>query len=263
MAHLRSAVQRIAGSLESDAARESVPPAQAWAWFAAPWVGGLLVAATVVHRPLFFWIVAEDHPLEWAQFVLYAAAAVGAAACIRPLWANDHKVFAALLVLLGVFCLFTAGEEISWGQRIFGFNTPTDLEGVNHQDEFNLHNINEGFDVQKLFNYIQIVAGLVGGALPWLTRWSRPRLRGQFWRRASPALFLTSSFMVVGLYRVARLAMPGSEQRPVPVKFGEWAELCLAFGLFAYVWMLRRSQLHDSGQRPDVAADPPAAGTPA
>jgi hypothetical protein len=41
---------------------------------------------------------------------------------------------------LAVLFLFGAGEEISWGQRIFKFVTPDSLSTLNRQDEFNLHN---------------------------------------------------------------------------------------------------------------------------
>ena len=37
--------------------------------------------------------------------------------------------------------VFAAGEEISWGQRMFGFETPDYLRDVNFQNEFNVHNI--------------------------------------------------------------------------------------------------------------------------
>ena len=37
--------------------------------------------------------------------------------------------------------VFAAGEEISWGQRIFGFETPDYLRDINFQNEFNVHNI--------------------------------------------------------------------------------------------------------------------------
>lgn len=43
--------------------------------------------------------------------------------------------FAVLMFMVG-------GEEISWGQRIFGIATPASLDSVNVQNEFNIHNIN-------------------------------------------------------------------------------------------------------------------------
>ena len=40
--------------------------------------------------------------------------------------------------------VFAAGEEISWGQRIFEFATPDFLMPLNEQKEFNVHNISYG-----------------------------------------------------------------------------------------------------------------------
>jgi hypothetical protein len=36
---------------------------------------------------------------------------------------------------------FAAGEELSWGQRIFGLKTPESLAAANEQGELNLHNL--------------------------------------------------------------------------------------------------------------------------
>ena len=44
-------------------------------------------------------------------------------------------------ILGGIAFLFAAGEEISWGQRIFGFATPDLLLVWNESQEFNAHNI--------------------------------------------------------------------------------------------------------------------------
>lgn len=45
-------------------------------------------------------------------------------------------------LFFAVLLFFVGGEEISWGQRIFGIVTPDTLETVNVQGEFNIHNIN-------------------------------------------------------------------------------------------------------------------------
>ena len=44
-------------------------------------------------------------------------------------------------ILGGMTMVFAAGEEISWGQCIFGFATPDFLMHLNEQSEFNVHNI--------------------------------------------------------------------------------------------------------------------------
>lgn len=45
------------------------------------------------------------------------------------------------LLLFSLLMFVAAGEEISWGQRIIGFETPEFIEKNNVQKEFNLHNI--------------------------------------------------------------------------------------------------------------------------
>jgi hypothetical protein len=57
------------------------------------------------------------------------------------------------LLLFLVFFIFF-GEEISWGERIFGYKTPEVLEKINAQKEFNFHNLwifqsYDNNDVQK------------------------------------------------------------------------------------------------------------------
>ena len=62
--------------------------------------------------------------------LLAAAAAAGKGAPSRWLYIGGALLFA-----------FVAGEEISWGQRLFGFETPDALRAINTQNEFNIHNI--------------------------------------------------------------------------------------------------------------------------
>ncbi len=49
----------------------------------------------------------------------------------------------ALLVGAGLLFFFAGGEEMSWGQHLFGWGTPEWLGEVNGQNETNLHNINK------------------------------------------------------------------------------------------------------------------------
>lgn len=49
-----------------------------------------------------------------------------------------HKLLTAGL---GVLAIVAAGEEISWGQRIFGIQTPDAVREVNVQYELNFHNL--------------------------------------------------------------------------------------------------------------------------
>lgn len=72
------------------------------------------------------------------------------------------------LIFLGLALLFFfgAGEEISWGQRIFGFATPEALAEVNKQDELNLHNLNamedsSFFTADRIFDVFWFLFGVL------------------------------------------------------------------------------------------------------
>ncbi len=45
-----------------------------------------------------------------------------------------------VMLIVALAALFFAGEEISWGQHYFGFDTPKAIAEVNRQQEFNIHN---------------------------------------------------------------------------------------------------------------------------
>lgn len=44
-------------------------------------------------------------------------------------------------LLLGLLLFVAFGEEISWGQRIFNFETAENIKEINAQGEFNIHNL--------------------------------------------------------------------------------------------------------------------------
>ena len=50
----------------------------------------------------------------------------------------------SLTFFYSLLFFFGAGEEISWGQRIFGWETSEAMKEINRQDETNLHNIEFG-----------------------------------------------------------------------------------------------------------------------
>ena len=68
-------------------------------------------------------------------------------------------------ILGGVAMVFAAGEEISWGQRIFGFATPDFLMHLNYQKEFNVHNISyRTFDFERLYRNGTLILCMVTSA---------------------------------------------------------------------------------------------------
>lgn len=84
----------------------------------------------------------EDRLVEWLTVFLFAASGV---LMLRQA-ARERRLFDALV---GLFCLFVAGEEMSWGQRLFGLTPPSYFLEHNTQQEMNVHNFADLFGSPK------------------------------------------------------------------------------------------------------------------
>lgn len=85
------------------------------------------------------YVQGEDRLVEWLTFIFFLLSAIITFYTIKyrdKTWKDLYY-----LIVMGSFLLLCAGEEISWGQRIFGFRTPLKIANINDQNEFNLHNI--------------------------------------------------------------------------------------------------------------------------
>jgi hypothetical protein len=103
-------------------------------------------------------IVEEDGVVEYVSAVLFLISSILAIVLlVRYQMPTRHRVMLALLA----FCLFVFfGEEISWGQRIFGFETLEVLAEANVQNENNIHNL-FGYLFPSLFLLAVIVYGVI------------------------------------------------------------------------------------------------------
>ncbi|MCU1378634.1 MAG: putative Pectate lyase [Acidimicrobiales bacterium] len=214
------------------------------ALFVAPLVAAVAVAATILDRPTFRWLTAEDSLLEWAQFACYlGAAVVGAWVALRLVLRKGPRAGVVLFALFALACFFIAGEEIAWGQRILGLDTPEALEAINHQGEITAHNISA---IQGLFNVGFLIAGLFGAFSPWFLRRWRNGARPELVALVVPPLYLSSWFFVVAAYKGLRMAF-FPNPRFLVVKYGELPELCMAAALLllalAAARLLRRQEL--------------------
>ncbi len=86
-------------------------------------------------------LATEDGVIEWLTVLALATTSM---VCIyRAVTLRKEKsvLFLAMTILLGVVFLFGAGEEISWGQRIFNTESSEFFQQHNAQGETNLHNL--------------------------------------------------------------------------------------------------------------------------
>ena len=108
----------------------------------------------------------EDHLFEYGTAVALFAAGIFLIRGIRSkIKSSDVSIIVkGIILLVGVVFMVAAGEEISWGQRIFGLTTPEELMKINDQNELNFHNINKKF-YDRLLNRLTILFTIVSAAL--------------------------------------------------------------------------------------------------
>ncbi len=86
--------------------------------------------------------------------------------CIMYLVSEKRFNFVGFKFWMGLFLLgaiYYAGEEISWGQHFFGWETPEHWTNVNDQQETNLHNTSALFD--QIPRSLLSLAALIGGVI--------------------------------------------------------------------------------------------------
>jgi hypothetical protein len=206
----------------------------------------MLVMIIIVPVPdLFVWITAENSLMEWLQFVLILTSSLIFARLSLRLFHSGRAWIGALGLIIALGTFFVAGEEIAWGQHIFGWSTPDALEAVNVQQETTLHNISSA---HAIFVYAVMLAGVYGSLMPLLKalRWNEQHsLLGSL---LIPPLCLVPAFFMPFGYRFSRLVLGVDALFPHLIfyitKFSEATELCLYFALVIFAWLNLR-QIHE------------------
>ena len=124
--------------------------------FTIPFLIGsvILLLYVVVHEildprfitPIGRFLYEEDYFFEYLTTIVLVVSAVLIGISIMPLYRqlniNNKQKYPLFLLALIAFSFFFIGmEEISWGQRIIGWDTPELVAEYNYQDETNLHNL--------------------------------------------------------------------------------------------------------------------------
>ncbi len=220
-----------------------------------PFVATVALILTVPVRSLYFWLVDEDHVIEWTQFFFILIASFALAWVAVVVWRRGDRRLALAYAVAAIGAFVVAGEEISWGQRLLGFATPAALEPVNHQGEANVHNIRV---VQRLVDAAELFIGLYGVIVPllWTTPGARAWLRRWIPPIVVPPLCLVPMFGLMAVYRGFRDVMLPDAGRRI-TEFAELPELALYTGILvtalATILVLRASPGRDPEDLPEPA----------
>ena len=227
-------MERIVKSVATSAEEWGITPRVAWIIALLPIVTAAAVLMTYASRPLYRFVTMEDGPVEWGQFLFYAAACIVGVGIAYKRVKAGHPWQALLFAGFALANFFIAGEEIAWGQRIFGLQTPDDLKAINDQGEITVHNIGR---IQDMFNLAMFLAAGYGVVAVFVNKKIQME---RYWDQANyllvPPLFLVPTFLVAFVYKFIRYTAVRAPGFTV-TKYAEVAELCLAFGFFVFAWL--------------------------
>ncbi|MDJ0656919.1 MAG: hypothetical protein QNJ40_22350 [Xanthomonadales bacterium] len=205
----------------------------------APWllVAGLLWARWTLPADRFRQVfMGEQGPVELGTVVLLVIAVVAGIQVIRRRKTLPAAWLRWWTVALVVGCVYFAGEEISWGQHLFGWDTPAPLAGLNDQGETNLHNMSSWLDQKpRLGLELWVVVGTVIALLRW-RRKEHPQ-PDNAWHWFWPWPLAASTGLCVALVRMPERLEPllGPPQNPFDIRLAEVQELLLGLYLLLYL----------------------------
>ena len=125
------------------------PAIDSWAFAAIAAATVIMVLYTTFHLSWVVypgWVWREDGLFEYLTVGILVVASVCMFASARRVGDRHGRWPRVVLLGFGVLLFLAAMEEISWGQRILGIETPEPLKAVNAQDEINVHNLFVGYN---------------------------------------------------------------------------------------------------------------------
>lgn len=249
-------------TLLSDAAGAwRLPPRSVLVIVLIPFVVAALGALTaLLGKDAYKWFTREDGFAETIQVLVYSVSLVLSLIVALRQWRRGKRLIAVLFLGFSLALLFMVGEELSWGQRVFGWETTSGLASVNKQEETNLHNI---YGVGSTFKWVQMLVGAYGTLLPLAVLiWPVPKRYRELTDAVIPHYSLVPYFAPMFLWRLYRNLLEAPQEFYfVVAEYNEVVELILSLGFLLFVvFQLRRLSAPGEEQRSEQR---PMASTPA
>jgi len=182
--------------------------------------------------------ISEDGPVENLTFIVYILSFIVSILVSNSLKKLKKRVAAISFFIIAFVFIFIAFEEISWGQRIFGFET-FGIFSDSTQGEVNIHDL-------RPFGYFEdpsfIIVGFVGGLLWILFLKSSYDNSSSFRTFFVPRWYLMTYFIPVAIFYIVLNLAPVEITIHGSISLGflfqkdqEPFELILALGFLGFV----------------------------
>ena len=175
--------------------------------------------------------------IEVVHFVIPLLGLLIAARLLFLPFVRARPMVFAVAAIGAVSCLYIAGEEMSWGQHFFHWNTPEYWALVNRQDETNLHNTYAIFEKtpRSLLEIGIFIGGLVIPLAAPFAPWLRAFRMSLF---LPPAALVPTALGAVLFKLIDRLHQGGYST--LVMRPSETIETYLYFFILAYLIVFAR-----------------------
>jgi hypothetical protein len=130
----------------------------------------------------------ENRPIELLGFLgLLAGGCCGGVATWKAMRSQAPRHITLFFGLFSCWALFTAMEEIAWGQWFFRFETPESIVDMNQQSELTIHNLGPFQGRSEFLRVAFALGGLIGVGLG----------RHRLFRVIAPPLLLLPWFVTI------------------------------------------------------------------
>lgn len=214
---------------------------EAWWWLAIPLVAGVALVSVNAVAPEFYrkWIFPEGYGvLELSQFFIAFAAMVLAARLLFRPFVRRHRYTRIFMLFATLACLYIAGEEHSWGQHFFHWQTPEYWAHVNRQQETNLHNTLHLFD--KKPRLLLELGVLIGGLLIPIAARFRPCIRRMRWSLFFPADAMVPTAVCAVIFKISDSLQDNFYVKPLVYRPSEGIEFYLYLFILFYLIVFAR-----------------------
>lgn len=212
-------------------------PAWLWLWF--PPLLLVVVLPIRVLDPATYsnWIDGELGLIELMTALLAIIAAIIGCRLLRYKRKCHNFKLRLWIILVTAGCIYFAGEELSWGQHLFRWETPMIIGRINDQGETNLHNVSSWFD-QKPRLLLEVWV-LVGGVIvPLLGSYRGSRLAPEqfrYWFWPTTDCVPAALFALAVRFPERAKDLFGIKEMPFELRYSEPQEYYFALFLLMYL----------------------------
>ncbi len=205
------------------------------------------------HYPTYEIIGTEDHIIEYSQFFFFLIAGI-ISIIVSFKFRTVNKAMFAIFLIVSIGLIFVAGEEISWGERIFNIESHEIFDGktkipvlkYNVQGEMNLHNFKP---IHKAIGYIYLLVGSYF-VFSWLVvklifkKYHANKKLKSFLSFLIPSPILMTYFLptAINLFDIEKVGIAPQDY--------EMVEFLLSLGILIFlVIILRKQQRQTKGEK--------------